>query len=162
MSLILILIPFSRLRAFFHGYSSKDSLDRCIDNVCMFPTEDSLYLLTDAAMALKVDPETLDTTDEVRNDWKFPQVNFQIFFLKIVQNFTKDVCFVFQKVIFVFQISQSPPQKYSKKLSWAWNLNKLFTDMGRNFKFQTLDYFFDIDFLGDLKSKSHFLKKRHL
>ena len=32
----------------------------------MFPTEDSLYLLTDAAMALKVDPETLDTTDEVR------------------------------------------------------------------------------------------------
>ena len=31
----------------------------------MFPTEDSLYLLTDAAMALKVDPETLDTTDEV-------------------------------------------------------------------------------------------------
>ena len=33
----------------------------------MFPTEDSLYLLTDAAMALKVDPETLDTTDEVRN-----------------------------------------------------------------------------------------------
>ena len=56
---------FSRLRAFFHGYSSKDSLDRCIDNVCMFPTEDSLYLLTDAAMALKVDPETLDTTDEV-------------------------------------------------------------------------------------------------
>ena len=65
MSLILILILFSRLRAFFHGYSSKDSLDRCIDNVCMFPTEDSLYLLTDAAMALKVDPETLDTTDEV-------------------------------------------------------------------------------------------------
>ena len=58
---------FFRLRAFFHGYSSKDSLDRCIDNVCMFPTEDSLYLLTDAAMALKVDPETLDTTDEVRN-----------------------------------------------------------------------------------------------
>ena len=56
-----------RLRAFFHGYSSKDSLDRCIDNVCMFPTEDNLYLLTDAAMALKVDPNTLDTTDEVRN-----------------------------------------------------------------------------------------------
>jgi len=54
-----------KLRAFFHGYSSKDSLDRCIDNVCMFPTEDSLYLLTDAAMALKVDPETLDTTDEL-------------------------------------------------------------------------------------------------
>ena len=70
----LILIPLQitytfpfRLRAFFHGYSSKDSLDRCIDNVCMFPTEENLYLLTDAAMALKVDPNTLDTTDEVGN-----------------------------------------------------------------------------------------------
>ena len=31
----------------------------------MFPTEENLYLLTDAAMALKVDPNTLDTTDEV-------------------------------------------------------------------------------------------------
>ena len=25
---------------------------------------------------------------------------------------------------------------YSKNLFWAWNLNKLFTDAGRNFKFQ--------------------------
>ena len=33
----------------------------------MFPTEENLYLLTDAAMALKVDPNTLDTTDEVGN-----------------------------------------------------------------------------------------------
>ena len=31
----------------------------------MFPTEENLYLLTDAAMALKVDPNTLDTTDIV-------------------------------------------------------------------------------------------------
>ena len=54
-----------RLRAFFHGYSSKDSLDRCIDNVCVFPSEEDLYLLTDASIALKVDPDTLDTNEEV-------------------------------------------------------------------------------------------------
>ena len=29
----------------------------------------------------------------------------------------------FQKVWFIFQISKSPEKKYSKKLSWAWNLN---------------------------------------
>ena len=29
----------------------------------------------------------------------------------------------FQKVRFVFQISKSQKKKYSKNLSWAWNLN---------------------------------------
>ena len=42
----------------------------------------------------------------------------------------------FQKVRFVFQISQI---NYSESLSWAWNLNKLFTVMGGNFKFQVQD-----------------------
>ena len=42
----------------------------------------------------------------------------------------------FQKVRFIFQISQ---RNYSKKSSWVWNSNKLFTDMGRNFKFQAQD-----------------------
>ena len=46
----------------------------------------------------------------------------------------------FQKVRFVFQISQ---KNYSKKLSWAWNLNKLFTNMGGNFKFQAQDSFLE-------------------
>ena len=46
----------------------------------------------------------------------------------------------FQKVRFVCQIS---PKNYSKKLSWAWNLNKLFTDMGGNFKFQDQDSFLE-------------------
>ena len=42
----------------------------------------------------------------------------------------------FQKVRFVSQISK---KNYSKSLSWAWNLNKLFTIMGGNFKFQVQD-----------------------
>ena len=52
----------------------------------------------------------------------------------------------FQNVRFVFQISQ---KNYSKKLSWAWNLNNLFTDMGENFNFQGKDSFLGIIFLGD-------------
>ena len=39
-------------------------------------------------------------------------------------------------MLFVFQISQSSKWKYSKKLSWAWNLNLLFTVIGGKFKFQ--------------------------
>ena len=34
-------------------------------------------------------------------------------------------------------------KNYSKKLSWAWNLDKLFTDMGGNFKFQAQDSFLE-------------------
>ena len=43
-------------------------------------------------------------------------------------------------------------------------MNKLFTDMGGNFKFQAQDSFLEYFFarLGDLQNKSHFLKKRHL
>ena len=69
----------------------------------------------------------------------------------------------FQKVRFVFQISQSPnlPKRLFQKLSWTWNLNKLFTDMGGKFKFQAQDSFLEYFFerLGDLKKESHFLKK---
>ena len=35
--------------------------------------------------------------------------------------------------------------KYSKSLSWAWNLNKLFTVMGGKFKFQVQDS--DLEYL---------------
>ena len=54
------------------------------------------------------------------------------------------------------------PKNYSKILSWVWNLNKLFTDMGGNFKFQAQDFFWNIFFwrLEDLKNEYHFLKKR--
>ena len=44
---------------------------------------------------------------------------------------------------------QISKKNYSKKLSWAWNLNKLFIDKGGNFKFQAQDSFFGIIFLGD-------------
>ena len=55
----------------------------------------------------------------------------------------------FQKVRFVFQISQSPQKKYCKKVFWTWNLNKLFTDIGGNFKFRVQDSFFE-QFFGEI------------
>ena len=62
----------------------------------------------------------------------------------VVQKCIK-VAFI-QKVWFVFQISKSPKKIYSKLLSWAWNLNFLFTVIGWKFKFQVqnrdLEYFF--------------------
>ena len=64
----------------------------------------------------------------------------------------------FQKVRF------NSKKNYSKSLSWAWNLNKLFTVMGGNFKFPVqdsdLEYFFWRSW--DLKNKSHFLIKSNL
>ena len=56
------------------------------------------------------------------------------------------------------QISKT---KYSEKLSWAWNLNLLFTVFGGKFKFQAQDSFSEYFFwrFGDLKNASHFLKK---
>ena len=45
----------------------------------------------------------------------------------------------FQKVWFVFQISQFQKEKYSKFLSWPWNLNLLFIVIGGKFKFQAQD-----------------------
>jgi hypothetical protein len=50
--------------------------------------------------------------------------------------------FFFPKVRFVFQIFQN---NYSKKLSWAGNLNKLFTIIGGNFKMQAQDSFWDCE-----------------
>ena len=47
----------------------------------------------------------------------------------------------FQKVQFVFQISQSPKKNIPKKLSSK--------KMGGNFKFQVQDSFFGIFFFGD-------------
>ena len=67
----------------------------------------------------------------------------------------------FQKVRFIFQIPQSPKKIIPKNYP-ELNLNKLFTDMGGNFKFQAQDSFFGIIFWGDLKSEFDFLKKRHL
>ena len=59
-------VYFFRLRAFFHGYHDKGtSIDRCIDNICFLPSDDALYLLTDASMTHKVDADTLDSLDEV-------------------------------------------------------------------------------------------------
>jgi hypothetical protein len=53
---------------------------------------------------------------------------------------------------------------YSKSLSCAWNLNKLFTVMGGQFKFQVQDSDLEFFFLrfGDLKKTSHFLKISYL
>ena len=57
----------------------------------------------------------------------------------------------FQKVGFVFQISKSPPKKYSEKLSWTWNLK--FPPItvfwyGGKFEFQVQDSLFGIFFGG--------------
>ena len=81
--------------------------------------------------------------------FKFP-ANFSILFFLKIWRFEKQIALserkpplkvpFFQKVRFVFQISQ---KNYSKKLSWAWNLNKLFTDMDGNFKFQAQDSFLE-------------------
>ena len=68
----------------------------------------------------------------------------------------------FQKVLFVFQISK---EKYSKKLSWTWNLNFRqihFTIIGGKFKFQAQDSFLEYFFFGDLeiwKTNHTFWKK---
>ena len=60
------LIFFNRIRAFFHGFNEKaGSIDRCIDNICFLPSDDALYLLTDASITHKVDADTLDSLDEV-------------------------------------------------------------------------------------------------
>ena len=46
--------------------------------------------------------------------------------------------------------------KYSKALSWAWNLSSFFTVMGGKFKFHVQDN--DLEFFfGDLTNSSHFL-----
>ena len=48
----------------------------------------------------------------------FHAIHFQQYFQSLI---TKGD--FFQKVRFIFQISKSQKKKYSKKLSWAWNLN---------------------------------------
>ena len=66
--ILAINLPFFsiRLRAFFNGFHQKAaSIDRCIDNVCFLPSDDALYLLTDASITHKVDADSLDSLDEV-------------------------------------------------------------------------------------------------
>ena len=50
-----------------------------------------------------------------------------------------------------FSNLQISKKKYSKKLSWTWNL-----------KFQVQDSSLEYFFFGDLKNELHFLKKSHL
>ena len=52
------------------------------------------------------------------------------------------VFFFFRKWDSFFK-SPNLPKKLFQKLSWAWNLNKLLTDMGGNFKFQAQDSFLE-------------------
>ena len=56
------------------------------------------------------------------------------------------------------------PKNYSKILSWVWNLNKLFTDMGGNFKFQTEDSFLEYVFceIGKFEKRISLSEKRRL
>jgi hypothetical protein len=70
----------------------------------------------------------------------------------------------FRKVRCVFQISKYQKTKYSKSLSWTWNLNFLPITVNNKLKFQAqdsnLEYFFWK--FGDLKNESHFLNKSYL
>ena len=50
---------------------------------------------------------------------------------------------------------QISKKNYSKKLSWAWNLNLLFTVFGRKFKFHAQDSFLEYFFLEIWRSKKH-------
>ena len=61
----------------------------------------------------------------------------------------------FQKVWCVFQFSK----KYSKLLSWTWNLNFPPITVNNKFKFQAQDGNLEYFYFGDLKNESHFLKK---
>ena len=54
---------------------------------------------------------------------------------------------------------KNSPRNYPELKSKIPAHNTHITVMGRNFKFQVQDSFFGIFFLGDLKNKSHFLKK---
>ena len=80
--------------------------------------------------------------------------------LKIFKILNRLKVFFSESAIF-FSNLQICKRNYSKSLYWAWNLNKLFTIMDGNFKFQVqdsdLEYFFWR--FGDLKNESHFLKK---
>ena len=62
----------------------------------------------------------------------------------------------------LFQISQSPHKKYSKTLSWAWNLNKLFTDMGGNFKLRIVFFWIFFWEIGRFEKWFSLSEKRHL
>ena len=61
-----------------------------------------------------------------------------------------------------FSNLQISKKNYSKSQSWAWNLNKLFTVMGRNLKFRIVIWSNFFWKFGDMKNESHFLKNSHL
>ena len=99
--------------------------------------------------------------------WRILLVFLHVHFLEIFikfsclfkgQEFIKGV--FFQKVRFVFQISQ---KNYSKKISWALNLKFPPISVNNLFKFQAHDSFWNNFFgrLRDLKNESHFLKKKN-
>ena len=79
-------------------------------------------------------------------------------------------CFVklkvalFQKVWHVFQISKSPKNKYSKSLSWIWNLNFLLITVNNKFKFQAQDSNMEYFYFEDLEiwKMIHTFWKKHL
>ena len=57
--------------------------------------------------------------------------------------------FFFRKCNSFFKSPNLQNKKYSKKLSWAWNLNLLSTVIGGKLKFQVQDSFLEYFYLGD-------------
>ena len=91
----------------------------------------------------------------------------------MINFFKKNICLLFyfvhcrlkvafiQKVWCVCQISKSP-KKYSKSLSWTWNLNFPPITVNNKFKFQAQDSNLEYFYFGDLdiwKTNSTFWKK---
>ena len=74
----------------------------------------------------------------------------------------------FQKVRWIFFRSPNLKKKYSKKLSWAWNLNfppiTVYCNWRENLNFKLRIVFWNNFFwrFGDLKNESNFLKRSHL
>ena len=76
-------------------------------------------------------------------EWIIPKANIFDVPNLIIEFFVLKV-FFFQKVLFVFQISQSPRKKYSTKLSWTWN---------SKFKFRIVFWNIFLWRMGDLKNE---------
>ena len=107
---------------------------------------------------------TIDVTEEVLSKF-FRRVKdfIHLYFHKVLKmiKYVLKVAF-FQKVWWNFFRSPNlKKKKYSKKLSWAWNLNNSKVLLAGNLNFKLRIVFWNIYFLrfGDLKNESHFLKK---
>ena len=74
----------------------------------------------------------------------------------------------FRKCDEIFSDLQISKKKYSKKLSWAWNLNfppiTVYCNWRENLNFKLRIVFWSIFFwrFGDQKNESNFLKRSHL